>query len=347
MSTQSQFARMLRTVPRRSKGQTFVIISLASIALLGAASLGTDIAVLYYNWAQLQKAADAAVLAGANYLPDQQDKAKSTAIAYATNNGIKAAEIVSTTFPDSNSIMMQVQRNVPYHFARVLGFTTAAVNVGAKATVPGAPTTVNANTPGSVPLGGDSGGANGGVCAAIGACDLLPIGLDSGTAYTDGAQITLQQGQLGPGNWDLLALGTPGGSTLRTNIANGYSSMVSVNDWVTTEPGKKVGPVDQGFQDRLNQAATLYPTETYSTHSLVNPRVLVLPVVNWTGQNGRKQVQVTGFATVWLDSYSGGKVTVHFIQQAVAHSYGDPSKPSTFGARGTPFLAPCGGGKPC
>ena len=44
-----------------------------------------------------------------------------------------------------------------------------------------------------------------------------------------------------------------------------------------------------------------------------DPRVMVLPVVNWEGQNGRSQVQVDAFATVWLDSYSGGKVTVHFI----------------------------------
>jgi Flp pilus assembly protein TadG len=347
MSTHTQLTPPFRAIQRRSTGQTFVIVTLASIALLGAASLGTDIAILYYNWAQLQKAADAAVLAGANYLPDQQDKARSTAIAYATSNGVKVTEIVSTTFPDSNSIMMQLRRTVPYHFARVFGFTSTAVAVGAKASVPGAPTTVNANTPGSVPAGGDNGGANGSVCAAVGSCSFIPIGLDSHTTYTDGAQITLQQGQLGPGNWDLLALGGPGGSTLRTNIANGYNSMVSLNDWVTTEPGQKVGPVDQGFQDRLDRAASLYPTETYASHSLTNPRVLVLPVVDWENQNGRKQVQVTGFAAVWLDSYSGGRVTVHFIQQAIAHSYGDPSRPATFGARGTPFLAPCGSGMSC
>jgi uncharacterized membrane protein len=154
MSTHTQLTPPFRAIQRRSTGQTFVIVTLASIALLGAASLGTDIAILYYNWAQLQKAADAAVLAGANYLPDQQDKARSTAIAYATSNGVKVTEIVSTTFPDSNSIMMQLRRTVPYHFARVFGFTSTAVAVGAKASVPGAPTTVNANTPPAATMAG-------------------------------------------------------------------------------------------------------------------------------------------------------------------------------------------------
>jgi hypothetical protein len=65
--------------------------------------------------------------------------------------------------------------------------------------------------------------------------------------------------------------------------------------------------------------------------------MMVLPIVDWEHQNGRKYVQVDAFATVWLDSYNGGKVTVHFISQVIANSFGDPNAPN-FGGRGHPVL---------
>ena len=191
--------------------------------------------------------------------------------------------------------------------------------------------------PGNVSGSGDNNGDNGNDCGSVGICGLVPIGLDSNTTYTDGSQITLQQGELGPGNWDLLALGGVGGANLRSNIADGFNSVISVGDWVTTEPGKKVGPVDQGFQDRLNTATSLYPNGTYTNHNLNDPRVLILPVVNWENQHGRSSVEVTAFATVWLDSYSQGQVIVNFISQVIPNSFGSPSAPY-FGSRGSPQL---------
>jgi Flp pilus assembly protein TadG len=323
---------------RRSSGQTVVIVALILPALLGAVALGTDVSVFYFNWVQLQKAADSAALAGANYLPDNPSQAQTTANQLAESNGVKASEIVSTAVaPDNLSISIKLQRTVPYYVAKVLGLTSGIVTTSATATPQFPPSTLNASTPGQVPSGGDDNGANGGTCANIGTCDLIPIGLDTNTVYSDGESITLQQGQLGPGNWDLLALGGTGGANLRTNIANGYNSMISVGDWVTTEPGKKVGPVDQGFQDRLDLASSVDPSGTYLTHSVTDPRILVLPVVDWEHPNGRSSVEVTAFATVWLDSYSSGQVTVNFISQVVANSFGSPSAPY-FGARGTPIL---------
>jgi len=331
-------AKLRARMRRRNSGQTLVIITLVLPVLLAAAALGTDIGAFYINWLQLQKAADAAVLAGANFLPDDPAEANTTATHFAESNGIKASEIVSTTFGANDlSITMKVQRTVPYYFARVLGLQSAPVVASATGAPQYPPTTLNANTPGAVPPGGDDNGANGTTCGSIGSCDLIPIGLDSNTVYSDGENITLQQGEIGPGNWDLLALGGVGGNNLRTNIANGYNSMVSVGDWVTTEPGKKVGPVDQGFQDRLTQAASVDPGGTYLSHSLTDPRVLVLPVVDWENQHGRSSVEVTAFATVWLDSYSSGQVTVHFISQVIANSFGSPSAPY-FGSRGAPIL---------
>src|SRR5260370_33129989 len=43
-------------------------MTFAIATLLGAMALGTDVAVMYFNWMQLQKGADAAALAGAGWL---------------------------------------------------------------------------------------------------------------------------------------------------------------------------------------------------------------------------------------------------------------------------------------
>src|SRR5580704_12139456 len=80
-----------------SKGQIAVIMTLVIGVLLGECCLGTDVAVLYYNWTILQKAADSAVLAGAGYLPGDPSAAVATAKTYAQNNFAAASEIVSGT----------------------------------------------------------------------------------------------------------------------------------------------------------------------------------------------------------------------------------------------------------
>jgi Flp pilus assembly protein TadG len=331
--------RLQKIISRKSRGQTLVIVALIVPALLGAVALGTDVTMFYFNWMQLQKAADSAVLGGASWLPDNPSQAKTTANQLVVQNGVQASEIISNNVAADNlSISLKLQRTVPYFLARALGLTSGIVTTAATAAPQYPPSTVNANTPSQIPSGGDNNGANGGVCGATGSCGLLPIGLDSRTVYTDGQQITLQQGQLGPGNWDFLALGATGGANLRTNIADGFNSMLSVGDWVQSEPGQKVGPADQGFGDRVTAATSSDASGTYSSHKLTNPRVMILPVVDWQDINGSSAVQVKAFASVWLDSYNGsGAITVHFISQVIANSFGSPTAPY-FGSRGTPIL---------
>ncbi len=320
-------------------GQTLLIFTFAIVAIVGAMALGTDVTMLYYNSIQLQKASDAAASAGASYLPDNPSTAVTTAKSYALNNGIKSSEITSNSVGAGNTtITVQLQRTVPYYFARVLGLTTGTVTASATSGPQSPPSTVNAPAKSSIPSGGDNNGNNGVYCSNTGDCSLLPIGLDSHTTYTKGTVVALQQGELGAGNWDLLALGSPGANALRSNIATGYNGMVSVGDWVTTKPGKNVGPVDQGFQDRIDLANTTDPSSTHSSHKLTNPRVVVLPVVDWTTAKGRSSVKVTAFATLWIDSYNKGQVNAYFIDQVIANTFGDPSVTSTFGGKGIPIL---------
>jgi uncharacterized membrane protein len=50
-----------------SKSQMVVVMTLVILTILGAMSLGTDIAMMFYRRMRLQKGADASALSGATY----------------------------------------------------------------------------------------------------------------------------------------------------------------------------------------------------------------------------------------------------------------------------------------
>jgi len=314
-----------KSLRRPPKGQVMVVLAVVIATLLGAVALATDVAIMYVNWARLQKGADSAVLAGANSLPAKPDEATAVAANYAALNGIDPSEITSTTVaPDNLSITLHAARTVPYFFARVLGLTDQLISVRATASVPFAPGTV-----------GDNGGGTSG--STVGQFELIPIGLDHMTVFVDGQALTLHHQQVGPGNWDALALGGRGANNLRNNIKFGYSGPISIGDWVLTEPGKMVGPIDQGFSARIAAALSSDPSGTSANHDLRNPRVVVMSMVDWDHRNGRSEVQVQGFAALWVDGANGGNINVHFVSQVIQNSKPDPNAPF-FGALGSPFL---------
>ena len=123
---------------------------------------------------------------------------------------------------------------------------------------------------------------------------MLPIGLDWSTPYTFQQSITLNAGQVGPGNWGSLALGGTGGSNECTNLADGYQGPLAINQWVDTEPGFKKGPVDQGFSDRISAGQSEFLNDTYQDYNPADPRAVILPMVVWNSPNGRSQVEDYG-----------------------------------------------------
>ncbi len=58
------------------KGQIAVVMMLLMLPLLSLIGLGADLGLLYFHWVLVQKAADAAVLAGAGYLPNHTSEAQ-------------------------------------------------------------------------------------------------------------------------------------------------------------------------------------------------------------------------------------------------------------------------------
>ena len=117
------------------RGQAAVILTLAIPALIAAVAFGADLAVLYLNWAQLQKSTDSAVMAGAIYLPSEPAVAISSARDYAHARGIRNDEIVMTRVgADGSTISMTVTRKVSL-LTRFLGVGQGNVAANSTAVV--------------------------------------------------------------------------------------------------------------------------------------------------------------------------------------------------------------------
>ena len=301
------------------------IVILALPVIVGALTLVMDVGNLYYNQVSMQVAADSGVLAGALYLPSYPSQAVSVAQDYAQRNGIKAGEIVSCTVsPDNKTVLITTSRNLPCFFCRVLGEGTAHAD-----TAPSTETTAGT---------GIKVGASALIVPIKAATGVVPIGLNSGTDLNFGNVVQLKQGQVGPGNWSPLALGGTGADNYRTNVQNGYPGSVSVGDSLQTETGNMVGPTNQAFQDRISRGNNQFSTGTFQNHDLNDPRVMLIPIVDFSNINGSSQVPMKGFAMMWIVSVSGqGTITCYFIQQSVPNAQPDPTSTASTGAT-TPIL---------
>jgi len=312
---------------KASKGQAIFIVILALPVLVGVLTMVMDVGNLYYNQVSMQVAVDSGVLAGALYLPSYPSQAVSVAENYAELNGIKAGEIVSCTVSsDNKTVLMSTSRYLPCFFCAVLGEGTANAQ-----TAPG---------PGTTSGTGVRASASALIVPIRAATGVVPIGVDYRTNLNFGNVLQLKQGQVGAGNWAPLALGGTGASNYSTNVQYGYPGKVAVGDSLQTEPGNVVGPTNQAIQYRISMGQNQFSTGTFHNHELNDPRVMLIPIVDFSNINGRSQVPMMGFAMMWISSIDGnGTITCYFIQQSVPNAQPDPSASgsSTTGAT-TPIL---------
>src|SRR2546428_8473462 len=175
---------MSRASWRDDRGQTLVIVALMLTSLFGFVGLVADIGWYELNMVRLQRAADAAALAGVVYLPGNVGSAVTAAQNEASKNGFPDGTngVTVTAAPEAlNGAVLNVNISAPVRtfFARLFGVTsfTARRNARAEFVLPvqmGSPQDYyginvlcgNADTPPSCPQ----------VPAASGAGNLAPLG---------------------------------------------------------------------------------------------------------------------------------------------------------------------------
>jgi Flp pilus assembly protein TadG len=145
-------ASLLRRLKRRPPGQTFLLVSIALVMLLGVAALAVDIGDLWTTRRLMQSAADAGAVAGADEIAIGGNSTAITAAAKdaASHNGFAdggtrpgtsntitvAVHNPPTSGPyaaNSNAVQVDVSQTQPTYFMKVLGMQTVPVSTTAVA----------------------------------------------------------------------------------------------------------------------------------------------------------------------------------------------------------------------
>ncbi|MCJ7511050.1 MAG: pilus assembly protein TadG-related protein, partial [Dehalococcoidia bacterium] len=136
--------RMLRRLWRQELGQGLVLAALGMLVILGFAAMAVDVGYWLAQKGEVQKAVDAAALAGAWELPDDSVAATAKAQEYLLKNGVDASkgDTISITFRRTyitdptkwDTIVVTVDRPAQAWFARAFGLEDALIgNVHAAA----------------------------------------------------------------------------------------------------------------------------------------------------------------------------------------------------------------------
>jgi Putative Flp pilus-assembly TadE/G-like len=321
---------------RFSKGQIVVLFTLVLPVLLGVMALGADFSIIYLNWAMVQKAADAAALAGASQLTAVPGSASSVTPAvdnyvngYACMNGVSDPDGISTSpvactqashpggFADKivftnvtdTQVSVGIKRSVPYFFGKMIGLQEASV--AAKATAAIEPT---GTLPGGMfPIGLPCNRP----CADLAGL-LSSLNSISNGNITLGTKFIVNDlwNELSPGNYGWLNVGqNPGARELGTVLQNGSTKSYSLNDPISTASGVSKGngmPAQAGLTARLNACAKGISDPCAnggtvpSTLSCNDPCLITVPAVDYSTCSGSNcpNMKVEGFAQMYLEQDS-------------------------------------------
>jgi hypothetical protein len=336
---------------RVNRGQTAVVFTLVIATLVGVMALGSDVGVLYYNSIQLQKAADAAALAGAGFFGPNNPptpscswgtNAQNAACDYVVSNGIAKGYITAINSPASGvagvpvgaqSVQVQLKRtDIPVFFGRAIGLSNM-VAIG------------NATAVGPMPIQTLTRG-------------LFPVGVQAPATMSYNTTVTLSEkssGQFGPGNWGWLNLaqcspvGTPppanyqggGVPNLTQNVTSGSTCAYSIGDTITPETGAQgnSNPPATAINTRIGAGGA--PPSDPNKINLTDPQLVMVPLVDWNNNKGKSgTVPVMGFAAFWLTSLSGQGSTISLTGQFVqaVDNYGIGGSGTSWGAYSAPVL---------
>jgi len=273
---------------RREHGQAAALSVLFLTVLMLSAAAVIDVGSWMREDRDTQRAADAAALAGAQALPEDQGTAQALALEYADENGggVLAADVTfSTTVLPGDTINVDADRPADSFFAKLVGIDSVEVGSTAKARA-GVPSEARWAAPIAVdekhPL------LN---CSPVLKC------------FGSGNPTTLDMEKVGPGAFRLLNLdhskGGTGSKILSEWILEGYDGKMGPGQY-NSDPGAKFNSSDvkAAMAERL-ETEMLFPVYRTIREEGAN---LEYEVIGWVG------FFVTGFE----GKGNGGTVSGYF-----------------------------------
>lgn len=257
------------------EGTVIVITALAFTMLMGFTALAVDVGVVAVERSRLVRTLDAAVLAGAQELPDTS-RALPIAYEYAIRNEVDPS-LLNISVPLGNKqITASAKKTVNLYFAKFLGINTA--DVSGKATAKISPVK---NVSGILPIGIDE--------------SLLPLVIGQQYSIKVGSR-DAETGWLGV----LAYPGQSGADDYRNTARYGYNGIVRIGENQNKATGNVSGPTIQGIQERISTSS-----ETWDNYSPSSERVAIVPVYRVLGNLPTDKVRITGFASVFIEQVTG------------------------------------------
>ena len=310
---------------KRRDGAVAVLVAVALVALLGAVAMSLDVGALIMAAQRTQNTADAAALAAATSdMSGDEAAARARAAGLVTANRDTMHMGVTSNSADTlfyyggqtvpgyrlltgmeEAVQVTVSEPVKFNFAPIVGiYSSTAVRraTAARLFAAGAP--------------------------------VLPMWIGAGTPCNYGVTQDLHQVDSPgadlwvPGNFGWL---DPVGDVDWNRLLSGYNlteaevlaSYVEVGDLMSGLTGQRVGQWMKDLGDsgtgRLARATwEPWAGETFANHRNDNPRILVVPMVEWVGGGGTGAGwQIDKFGVFWLEAVrkhgNDGVITGRFI----------------------------------
>jgi Flp pilus assembly protein TadG len=291
---------------RDQRGQAIAFMVISLLSLLGMAAIVVDVGYGFLSKRRDQAAADASVLAAAQYLPTDTTGASTEAQTLATKNfGGSLSISYSKTYTDNDTATTHATATAPSFFGNLFGFGSYSTGADARITV-----------------GSYTGYAN----AAPWTIDLGSLPGDFGASVT--FKVNSGNKTYSAGNFGAIDLpiqpgcGTGSGASNYKGLIGGseHSCMISVGDILPSETGDMGNNTQSALSTRGATQSfdpmtvlTAEPGGYYAISDYNNPNVIVIPVIN-TFSNGKSQLQVVTFAWFVITSWTKDTVTGMFVR---------------------------------
>ncbi|MBT9258424.1 MAG: Tad domain-containing protein [Clostridiales bacterium] len=297
---------------RGEKGNVAVLVAVGMAFLIGSAALAVDVAEAYRVRNHLEDVATLSALAGAQVLYKGESAARAAAEATA-GGGTLGSEVdvtgvhiyVESSRPGGpkDQVRVKVEGVAYFRFAPALGYKEQALSFEAAARAG----------------------------RLIGLRGVVPLGIPDQELEFGKIYQLKSDNPMVPGNFGALAPGDRGASEYEKLIAEGYDGYLQVGDRLYTEPGNMKGPTKRGIQARIAKD----PDATCQTVKPNSPRIIYVPVVDFSKAKGRSEVPILGFAAFFLiGTDDGSTVTGCFLQMVAPGDWGGLDEGRDYGTYG-------------
>ena len=261
----------IKRLIKEEKGNALVLVTIALMGLLTMAGLAIDGGMLFMTKSHLQKAANAAVLSGAQELPNDTEEVKKIVNDILSSHDSKIA-LKNIDITPEKEVGVEVEKPVKLAFSSILGVDS--VNVGAQAAA-----------------------GLGIMGKAVGAA---PLGIDESVSleYYKEYKLKVDSSEVEYGNFGVLALGGPGAQTYEDNLRHGYQEEIKVGDILETQTGNIAGKTRSVVSELVN-GCTESPRDVNVRDC---SRIILIPVYREYNHetNQLKTVEVKGFAYFYI-----------------------------------------------